>query len=65
MTDAKAAYRAAGIGRLGTGAAWILAVGCLPYLVLKVAWTIGIPVGLTDRSVLHAKGWAAANALMA
>jgi hypothetical protein len=46
-------------------AAWISAVCCLPYLVLKVAWTAGVPVGITDRSVLDSRGWAAANALMA
>jgi hypothetical protein len=40
-------------------------VCCLPYLVLKVLWTVGLPVGITDRSVLHGYGWAAANALMA
>ena len=65
MSDAKVADRAAGIGRLGTAAAWISAVCCLPYLVLKVVWTAGMPVGITDRAVLHSHGWAAANALMA
>ena len=63
--DAKVPSRAAGVGRLGTAAAWISAVCCLPYLVLKVVWTAGVPVGITDRSVLHSHGWAAANALMA
>ncbi len=63
--DAKVPSRAAGVGRLGTATAWISAVCCLPYLVLKVAWTAGLPVGITDRSVLHGHGWAAANALMA
>jgi hypothetical protein len=65
MTDAKVAHRAAGVGRLGTAAAWISAICCLPYLVLKVAWTVGTPVGITDRSVLDSKGWAAENAVMA
>ena len=65
MTDADVPDRAAGVGRLGTAAAWISAACCLPYLVLKVAWTAGLPVGITDRSVLHGHGWAAANALMA
>ncbi len=65
MTDATVPDRAAGVGRLGTAAAWISAVCCLPYLVLKVVWTVGIPVGVTDRSVLHGHGWAAANAVMA
>jgi hypothetical protein len=62
---AKVSSRAAGVGRLGTAAAWISAICCLPYLILKVAWTVGLPVGITDRSVLHSHGWAAANALMA
>ena len=65
MTDAEGPYRAAGVGRLGTAAAWISAVCCLPYLVLKVAWTAGMPVGITDRSVLHSQGWMAVNAVMA
>lgn len=65
MTDAKLAYRAAGVGRLGTAAAWISAVCCLPYLVLKLLWTLGIPVGIADRSVLDSDGWVAANAVMA
>jgi len=65
MTDAEVPDRAAGVGRLGTVAAWISAACCLPYLVLKVVWTVGLPVGITDRSVLHGHGWAAANALMA
>jgi hypothetical protein len=65
MTDAEVPDRAAGVGRLGTAAAWISAACCLPYLVLKVVWTAGLPVGITDRSVLHGHGWAAANALMA
>jgi len=34
-------------------------------LILKVVWTAGMPVGITDRSVLHSHGWVAANALMA
>ena len=65
VTDARVPCRAAGVGRLGTAAAWISAVCCLQYLVLKVVWTVGAPVGITDRSVLHSHGWAAANALMA
>jgi hypothetical protein len=55
----------AGVGRLGTAAAWISAVCCLPYLFLKVVWTLDVPVGITDRSVLDDDGWVAANALMA
>jgi len=65
MTDAKVPRRAAGIGPLGTAAAWLSAVCCLPYLVLKVVWTVGVPVGIADRSVLHSNGWVAANAVMA
>lgn len=58
-------YRAAGVGRLGTAAAWISAVGCLPYVFLKVVWTLDMPVGISDRSLLHRSGWVAGNALMA
>ena len=65
LTDAGVPRRAAGIGRLGTAAAWISAVCCLPYLVLKVAWTVGVPLGITDRSVLDSGGWVAGNAVMA
>jgi hypothetical protein len=65
MSDATVPDRAKGVGRLGTAAAWISAVCCLPYLVLKVVWTAGLPVGITDRSVLDSRGWAAGNALMA
>jgi hypothetical protein len=57
--------RAEGVGRLGTAAAWISAVGCLPYLVLKVVWTFDMPIGITDRSLLHSSGWVAGNLLMA
>ena len=55
----------AGVGRLGTIAAWISAVCCLPYLILKIAWTVGVPVGVTDPSVLDSTTWVAGNALMA
>ncbi len=65
MTDAKAPDRGAGVGRLGTAAAWISAACALPYLILKVVWTLGMPVGIADRSVLHSSGWVAGNALMA
>lgn len=58
-------YRAVGVGRLGTAAAWISAVGCLPYLFLKVVWTLDMPVGISDRSLLDSNGWVASNALMA
>jgi hypothetical protein len=53
------------VGRLGTLTAWIAAACCLPYFVLKVLWTVGIPAGVADASELDAAGWAAANALMA
>ena len=65
MTHPKVRDRAAGVGRLGTAAAWISAVCCLPYLVLKVVWTVGVPWGITDRSLFDESGWAAANAVMA
>lgn len=65
MTDATELHRPAGVGRLGTAAAWISAICCLPYLFLKLVWTLDIPVGITDRSVLHGSGWVAGNALMA
>jgi hypothetical protein len=65
MGDAQVSEDVAGVGRLGTAAAWISAVCCLPYLFLKVVWTLDAPVGITDRSVLDDKGWVAANALMA
>jgi hypothetical protein len=65
MTDAKVLYATSGVGRLGTAAAWISAVCCLPYLFLKVVWTLDIPVGITDRSVLDSSGWVAGNAVMA
>lgn len=65
MTGAKVPGGVAGVGRLGTAAAWIAAICCLPYLFLKLVWTLDIPVGITDRSVLHESGWVAGNALMA
>jgi hypothetical protein len=52
-------------GRLGSAAAWLSAVCCIPYFVLKVLWTIDIPLGITDESLFDDSGWAAANALMA
>jgi hypothetical protein len=65
MTDVNVPHRVSGVGRLGKVAAWISAVGCMPYLVLKVVWTIGMPVGITDQSELDTSGWVAGNALMA
>ena len=57
--------RTPGVGRLGTAAVWIAAACCLPYLMFKVLWTFGLPVGIADESVLDDSGWVAANALMA
>jgi hypothetical protein len=65
MTMTRARHRATGIGRLGTAAAWLSALCCLPYLVLKVLWTLGVPVGITDPAELDADAWVAANAVMA
>jgi hypothetical protein len=65
MPDTKVPDRADGVGRLGAAAGWISAVCCLPYLVLKVVWTVGVPLGITDRSMLDRSGWMAENALMA
>lgn len=65
MADTKPPAQAEGVGRLGTVAAWISAVCCLPYLVLKVVSALGMPVGVTDRSLLHSSGWVAENAVMA
>ena len=57
MADVKVVSPAAGVGRLGTTAAWISAAACLPYLFLKVVWTLDVPVGVTDRSQLHSSDW--------
>ena len=65
MADVQVSHPAAGVGRLGTVAAWVSAAACLPYLFLKVVWTLDLPVGLTDRSVLQSSGWVAGNAVMA
>ena len=64
MSDVNVSNGARGFSRLGTAAAWISAVACLPYLILKVAWSVGVPVGIADRSLLDDPGWAAGNALM-
>jgi hypothetical protein len=63
--EATVPLRAPGLGRLGTAAVWISAVCCLPYLMFKLLWTVGVPVGIADQSVLDDSGWVAANALMA
>src|SRR5687767_8561600 len=65
MTDVKVLNPASGVGRLGTAAAWISAAACLPYLFLKLVWTLDMPVGVTDRSQLHSSEWVAGNAVMA
>jgi hypothetical protein len=64
-TKAPAESARGAIGRLGTVAAWISAAFCLPYLFLKVVWTLDMPIGISDRSMLDGGGWVAANALMA
>lgn len=56
MGDAKVSEAVAGVGRLGTAAAWFAAVCCLPHLSLKIAWALDVPVGITDRSVLDDSG---------
>lgn len=65
MTDVKVLNPASGVGRLGTAAAWISAAACLPYLFLKLVWTLDLPVGVTDRSQLHSSEWVTGNAVMA
>ena len=65
MTDVRVSSGAVRVGRLGTTAAWISAAACLPYLFLKVLWTLGLPVGVTDRSQLHSNEWVGGNAVMA
>jgi hypothetical protein len=64
-TNAPAGTARGTVGRLGTVAAWISAACSLPYLFLKVVWTLDIPIGISDRSLLDDGGWVAANALMA
>lgn len=54
-----------GVTRVGTAAAWVSGISCLPYLVLKVLWTLGVPLGISDESVLDDTGWVLSNALMA
>ncbi len=65
MSAASVRDQPAKVGRLGIAAACISAVCCLPYLVLKVVWTLDVPLGISDRSMMHDGGWVAANALMA
>jgi len=65
MAEVKVSNPAGGVGRLGTAAAWVSAAACMPYLFLKVVWTLDVPVGLTDRSVLDSSAWVAGNAVMA
>lgn len=65
MIDVRIVEPASGVGRLGTAAAWISAAACLPYLFLKVVWTLDLPVGVTDPSQLHSSESVAGNAVMA
>jgi hypothetical protein len=65
MVAAKAPDHTWEVGRLGRAAAWISAIGAVPYLVLKLLWTFDVPLGIADRSVLDSGDWVAANALMA
>lgn len=65
MTDAATLPRPAGMGRVGIAAAWASAVCCLPYLFIKVIWAVGVPVGITDTSMLDEPGFMASNAFMA
>ena len=53
------------MSRLGIAAAWLSAACCLPYLLIKVAWAVGVPVGITERGLLNDSDWTSANALMA
>lgn len=65
MTQTKTRSQPRRVSRAGTVAAWVAAVACLPYLIFKVLWTVDIPVGISDLSVLDSGGWVAGNALMA
>src|SRR4051812_33528330 len=65
MTDLKVMNPTTGVGRLGMTAAWISAAACLPYLFLKVVWTLDQPVGVTDSAQLHSNESVAGNAVMA
>ncbi|MDI6909823.1 hypothetical protein [Nocardioides sp.] len=64
MTDLELP-RVPGVTRVGTAAAWVSGISCLPYLALKVLWTVGVPLGISDESVLGDIGWVLSNALMA
>ena len=58
MTDVKVLNPTAGVGRLGTAAAWISAAACLPYLFLKLVWTLDLPsVSPIAPSSTAASGW--------
>src|SRR6476646_442352 len=65
MPDAEVRRQVSGVGRVGITAAWVAAICCLPYLVLKVAWTLGASLGLKDASVRHSSDWVAENAVSA
>lgn len=64
MVEVRDSTAAPRVCRLGTVAAWVSAVSCLPYLTLKLAWTLDIPLGVS-RAQLHSSGWVAGNAVMA
>lgn len=65
MTDLELPREVPGVTRVGTAAAWVSGISCLPYLVLKVLWTVGVPLGISDESVLGDIDWVLSNALMA
>lgn len=65
MTDLELPRKAPGVTRVGTAAAWVSGISCLPYLALKVLWTVGVPLGIADESVLGDIDWVLSNALMA
>ncbi len=65
MSETGASPASVRMRRTGTTAAWASAACCLPYLLIKVMWAVGVPVGITDRSMLDDPGWMAANAFMA
>jgi hypothetical protein len=65
MTDLELTREVSGVTRVGTVAAWVSGISCAPYLVLKVLWTVGVPLGISDESVLGDTDWVLSNAVMA
>jgi hypothetical protein len=65
MTDVKVLNPTPGVSRLGAAAGLVSAAACLPYLFLKVVWTLDMPVGVTDTAQLHGNESVAGNAVMA